>query len=189
MTRKILIVLIGILMLSFAGSAFAQFSDDRPSKFGIRLVSFVPMSSDLKDAKSVWFGPSVDWHLKLDDDNRQKSYLSVTLLNPGDDSPYKPSNNSLTYTRIHRKPISQTRCHYLGYGAGIHKLEYHGMKQVSPVMAVPVNSSGYQLGIHGLYGQEFNDTYFAELRFSFLPKKDDVDWSGIYLSVGSRISL
>lgn len=176
MTKKILIVLTTVLLITSAMSAYAQFSEDKPSKFGFRLVTFMPANSDLRNIKSTWFGPAIDWHLKLDEDNRPKSYLSLTLLNPGEDAPYKPSSNSLSYTRLQRKPISESRSHYMGYGAGVYKLKVGKL-------------DGYQAGIHGLYGQEFHDTYFAELCFDYVPDKFGVNWSGIMLSVGTRISM
>ena len=185
MARKIQVILVVLLLLGSMSAAVAQFGDEGPSKFGIRLMSFMPMSGQPRDVKSVWLGPAIDWHLNRDEDGRPLSYLTLGLLSSGQGS-RKASNNFLTYTRINRRPISEGRSHYAGYGAGVYRLGY---RRDRTYYDPGINDSGFQFGIHALYGQEFKDTYFAELRIDLMPKWRDAEWGGIFLSVGSRVSM
>lgn len=181
MTVKIQTLLVVLLVVGALWPACAQYEEERPSKFGIKLVGFLPSGSKLRHIGSPWFGPAVDWYLRFDEDGRPTSYASVGLLGSG--SGYvEASNYPVTYTKLHRRPISITRSSYTGYGAGIYRLNY----RVSGYL----NDTTWLPGLHVLYGQEFSDSYFAEVRFDWLPTKwRTQSWGGIYLNIGMRISM
>jgi hypothetical protein len=175
MIRTTLVVVVILLLIGSISAASASFGDDRNSKFGFRVQSFIPFDDSLKDVQSVWFGGALDYTVKADSDGRPLSYLSLSFVSTGDDYP-KLSEDSLTYTMLRRKPISDSRSHYIGYGGGIYRIK------------APAGSTT-QPSIHVLYGQEFKGNYFAELRLDLHPEWRETQWSGIYLNVGTRISF
>lgn len=177
--RNIRLFIAILLITGLASAAIAQYEDSGPSKFGIRIINFLPIDSNLKDLKSLWMGPALDWHLSFDEDGRPERLMTLGLIDSGDGY-LKASEEFLTYTKIDRTPVSDNKSRYTGYGGGIHRL---GLRTYS------FDGNALRPSVHALYGQEFNDTYFAEIRVDLIPKWKDANWGGIYLNIGSRISM
>ena len=175
MNRTTWVVVAILLLVVSISAAFANADDDRYSKLGLRVISFIPFDGNLKDVKSAWLGGALDYTIKSDDDGRPLSYLSLTFVSTGDDYP-KLSQDSLTYTMLNRKPISDSRSHYFGYGGGVNRIKAPAGSTTQPT-------------VHVLYGQEFKNNYFAELRIDLHPEWKETQWSGIYLNVGTRVSF
>ncbi|MEN6520023.1 MAG: hypothetical protein ABFD46_02585 [Armatimonadota bacterium] len=179
MVRNIRLFLAVLLIAGLASAAIAQYEDDKPSKIGIGLINFLPMDSDLKDLRSMWMGPVIDWHLSFDEEGRPDRLVSLGFIDSGEKY-IKASEEFATYTKINRTPISENRSRYIGYGGGIHRLK---------LRTYGYDDGTFKPSVHALYGQEFNDIYFAEIRVDLLPKWKDADWGGISLNIGTRISL
>lgn len=182
MIRKLLVILIVLFVIGSMPTASAQYNEEGASKFSASLTSFYPMNSQLKGLGSIWLGPALDWNLKRDEDEKPLSYLTLGLLSSGDGLS-KASETFITYTQLKRTPISDTRSSYTGIGIGMYSLSYKD--ESNPLSRVSVQS--YKPGIHILYGQEFNEAYFAEIKVNLMQSWEDVNWSGIYLSLGIRL--
>lgn len=186
--RKLQLVAIALLVFGSVSAVFAQYEEERPSKYGIRAMSFMPMGGKLQDQSSLWYGAGIDYYLSKDEEERPTRYITLTFLGSGDGRD-RSSMNSLTYGRIKRTPISDSRTRYTAFGAGIYNLKYH---DESPGMfggLIITDESTFKPGIYGVYGQEFNDAYFIELRVDLLPEWQDTSWIGVGLTLGTRISL
>ena len=179
MTRKFQLVLAVLILASMVSVAYAQYEDDGPSKFGFRVVSFMPSDGDLKSLKSLWIGPALDWHISFDEDGKPDQFLTLGLISSGDGR-VKATEEFLTYTKINRTPISDSRSHYTGFGGGINRVG---------IRASGFEDKSFKLSAHVLYGQEFNDIYYAEIRYDITPKWRDASWGGLSLSVGTRVSF
>jgi hypothetical protein len=176
-----------LMVIGAIAPAMAQFDEERPSKVGLRVVNFIPMDSELRDLKSLWLGPAIDWHLKLDKDNKPISYVTLGMLSSGNGN-NKANSIPITYTRVHRKTISPTAARYFAYGAGLDRVRTHFLRVKSSSVSV-VEGSAFLPEVHAVYGREFSSAYFAELEMSMLPKWKDMNWGGIYLTVGSRVTF
>jgi len=179
MIRKFVVLLVILLMVGMLSSAFAQYEEDKPSKYGIRVVGFVPFEPALKDLKAPWIGAGADWYLKYDEDGYPTSYISIFMLSASDLST-RASIVPITYTRLNRKLISPSRSSYFGYGVGINRLE---------AKSGGVQNTTLTPSIHALYGQEFGNGIFIELGTELRSNWSNVNWSGWFLSIGSRISM
>lgn len=179
MIRKFQLVLAILILAGLASAAYAQYEDDGPSKFGFRIIGFMPSDGNLESLKSLWIGPALDWHISFDEDSKPDQILTLGLVGSGD-GPIKATEEFVSYTRINRTPISDSRVHYAGYGGGINRVG---------IRTSGIDDKSFKLSAHVLYGQEFNDIYYAELRFDITPKWRDASWGGVFLSVGTRVSL
>ena len=183
--RRIQAALVILLLLAAASSAFAQYEEDKPSKFGIRVMNFLPLGGKLRDIESVWLGPAIDYHQRLDEDGRPVSLVSFGMMSSGD-GPERASEVQITRTRLRRTQFAETRSRYTGYGLGLYRLAHRR----SASWARPaVDEASIKPAIHLIYGQEYKDAYFAEIRLDMLPKWQNMNWNGIYLCIGTRITL
>lgn len=180
MTGKFFAGIAALLMLATIPAAYSQYEDDKPSKIGIRLTNYMPQSQAARELKSIWMGPAFDYHLTYDKSDKPTSYLSLCILSCSGSNDQSLSENQLTYTRLHRFGNNENRSTYIGYGAGFYQLNYDLRGW---------NQSKIQPGIHALVGKEFNDCYFAEFRTDLIPSWRNMQWSGISLNIGTRISL
>lgn len=180
MIRAIQAGLVALFIISALPPSHAQYTDEGPSKFGIKLMNFVPMDGNLKDVKSVWTGIGLDYYLKMDEEGRPTAVASFGVMSANNGG-LDVSNYPITYTRLRRYPISATRSKYNGYGVGVYRLKLE--------LAGIASDSSYQPGMHAIYGQEFGDSFFAEIRADLLPKWRDSRWGGVFLNIGTRLSL
>ena len=187
MIRKLLVVFIAALLIASMSTSFAQFNEEGPSKFGVKLMNFIPMDSFLKNLNSIWIGPALDWNLKYDEDEKLLSYLTLCIMSSGDGS-NKASVTFVSYTKLNRTPISDTRSRYTGVGIGLYDLKYQGIVYNSNTLDYEDYSvQSYKPGIHLLYGQEFKDTYFAEIEVNLMQGWEGVNWGGVFLNIGIKL--
>ncbi|MBI2843279.1 MAG: hypothetical protein HYX78_07740 [Armatimonadetes bacterium] len=185
MTKSTLVlfsVLVGVLLLGTV-PARAQLGDERPAKFGLKLIAFFPRDNEIRDIESTWLGVGFDYYLKRDEDGKPTRYVTLGLLNSGDGF-FKANQDPLTYTILRRRNISPKRSSYKGFGAGAYRLRVK-LARAGRL----VDDSTYMVGVHAIYGQEFYGSYFVELRVDYIPRWKDVDWGGISLNIGTKVSF
>lgn len=192
MTKKLQAVIITLTVIGAVvpASAGQYANEDQASKFGIRVVNFIPLSSRLRSQRSMWMGPAIDWNLSLDNQNRPSSYLTFGNVSSSSQGSEKASLLPLSYTRISRNTLSPTQTSYFGYGAGISRAKVNLWRTDSKThFPTLINGSAFLPGAQLFYGREFNNAYFAEIQLSLLPKWKGDNWSGISLNVGTRFGM
>lgn len=182
--RKVQAALVVLLLFGVVSAALAQYQEEKPSKFSIGLMNLLPMGEKLRGLKSMWLGPLLNFHLKRDEDDRPVTLLTFGIAGSGD-APEKASEMQITYTRLRRTVFAEGRSKYIGRGIGVYRLTYH--KHMP--WQTPVDATAYRPGVHVLYGQEFRDAYFAEIRLDLLPSWRGWSWTSICLNLGTRTSL
>ncbi len=186
MTQRTLFALIVLIAFCLAPSVFAKLEDDGPTRLGFHIVTFNPLGDVPKNIKSNWMGLAADWHRKWDEDGNPTQYITLGYAGTGRDSGRTGSEIMLTQTKLHRRPVTDTRTSYMGYGYGLYWLE---LTQPGSFMSPTIHESAFRPGIHILYGQEFKQSYFAEIRMDLQPNFLGSQWGGIYLNFGTRLSL
>lgn len=190
MIRKLQATLIIISVIGAALPAAAQFTDeDKPSKYGIRVVNYVPFSSELRNLRADWMGPALDYHLKLDAVNRPTSFLTLGTVSTSNSANEKASMVQLAYTRLGRKAITPDKSSYMGFGAGLYMTKLKVVRQKPNSFPQFIDDSTFLPGVNAFYGREFGNAYFVEAQVNILPKWKGDNWSGIMLNLGTRVTL
>ena len=185
-----LCLLLALVTFGIALQAVAQYSEEGNQKFSIFAGLYMPSGSTLRNQGSTaWKSFGVSRNAKMDDYDRPISYLSLDVATSARGY-FTGSKYGLTYTYLFRKPITgeSVRGFYYGLGAGISAVSEKIVRNlyVDPPIFGEENS-GMQFNVSVLGGYDFNEYFFAELRYTKTTElAPNVDFSGLTMHVGTR---
>ena len=193
MRRSLWIFAIVVLLtLATALQAWAVYDEDNTSRLSVMLGLYRPSSSELrKEGDSAWKTLGVNYLLSDDQQKNFRKSVSVELANNEHDR-LRGSLFSVQYSGVWRKHSPEEPGPYYGAGGGIFLArEKLKAKFVSGVGVLPeVNHSGTKLGFSLTGGYDFNQHWFAEMRYTKVGKiSGDLDFSGLTFYAGGRLSF
>ncbi|MCE5314141.1 MAG: hypothetical protein ABFD49_12015 [Armatimonadota bacterium] len=182
MTNRYLTIALVFSLVSILGcAALAQYESSNKSIFGVRASMFCPSDSELADVNDIWLGPTVDYNMKFDEFDRPNFIISASFFSE-EFGYYDAKMIPITASAIQRFGDGNSNMNwYVGSGVGMYSLKYG-----------PYDSS--KIGASFFGGIELSGATFIELRYDVLPKmsipsSSDIDFSGLSLSIGTRIGI
>ena len=180
-----------VLICIVSSSAFAQFETSGQSHWGLRMMNYRPSSGEFSGLRRDWLCPAIDYNLKFDDKDRPTRIISLAWFS---ESNYmkQAKLQPLTYTIIrHSSKGDEMKGWYRGIGLGLYKCRYNTIDLLGGGWA---NSSSTNIGVCLLAGYDFNEAWFAEVRYDMAgsvsnPVAGSVSFNGIALSVGTHVAL
>ena len=172
----------------FSSAAFAQYESNDKSLFGLRLSNYRPSGADLSSLESNWLGPTLDYHLSFDSSDRPVNIISLSILNAGNNQT-TAKLASLVATKLKYLGNDSNNPWYIGTGIGVYKTSYEAFDFGR---FIQVTDDGLKYGFSLTAGKQFSNVWFSELRYDKIGKlktsiSGDIDFSGITISVGTRM--
>ncbi|MCE5199257.1 MAG: hypothetical protein ABFD54_15760 [Armatimonadota bacterium] len=187
MRNSLFIIFTALLLTILLGTtAFAQYESNDRSPIGIRVGFFMPSGSALSDINGIYIGPMLNYQTKFDNMDRPSLTVSVGWF--GDETNYKRASLiPLTANYIKHFGTNPNRSPYIGGGVGLYYTSYR------PGSSYYYDTyKDFNLGLNMVAGIELGATIFAEASYSMVPKisagSEDIDFSGLCISVGSRMA-
>jgi hypothetical protein len=188
MKKNLILLFASVTILAAVMPALAQFDEEKPSKFGIRVVLLTPMATELRKLNAVWFGPEFDYNLKFDKANRATSIITLGSVSSSDKH-LKASIVPLSYTHITRKDENDKKTRYFGIGAGIDLVKINVLRTSPTGFPVLIHGKSYLPEAHFVYGEEFKNAYFVELQLSVTQTWQGDNWSSVSLNIGTHTTF
>lgn len=177
-------IFVSALIAIFAVSACAQYEATDKSRVGIKMVYWMPSDSALSELTSSWIGPIIDVNITFDKFDKPNTIFSFGWFGEnqgGLSTNYIP----LTASYIHRLGNNPEKGFYVGGGLGAYMLKYR---------VFDAGGTGTNYGLNLFAGYEINSAWFAEIRYDMIDKFEapflgDIDFSGMSVSIGSRLTF
>ncbi|MCX6345368.1 MAG: hypothetical protein NT018_09915 [Armatimonadetes bacterium] len=176
------------ILITASTVVFAQYETDNKSRFGLRMSVYRPSSSSLTDLSGIWYGPTIDYNIKFDKNDRPSLIASYTMLGQEKGS-IKANLTPLTLNYIkHFAKDKSSNGWYAGGGLGYYTFSY------DLAWAGNVRAGAKKVGISLVGGYEIGESYFVELKYDKvgsiynLAQNDDISFDGLTLSLGTRVA-
>lgn len=193
--RLHLIAIILFLFVINASCVYAQYdSNDKCSAIGFAFELNCPSSSALTDIKGVWTGPVLQYNTMIDKTGRPQLVMSLGSFS-SERAYSKGSMLPLKATYIKRYSGTEENGLYIGAGLSAAWVKFQGAGYNMFTREYELTKDkGIVTGINVIAGYELGSIWYAELGYNFLGKLttsvgDEIDFSGLSLTVGSRVSF
>lgn len=179
MRKAVLITL--VLLAVMIQPALAQYETDDTSRFSLGVTFFRPSGEEMQnDFSDVWVGPTVEYYLTFDKQQRPTSGFSAAILTEeGDRSKMRIAPISYNVIR-HFSP--NNRGFYAGAGIAYYMMKY----EVDNIVGADITRSENKLGWTARVGYNLSSNWFVEYRYDAVPDWAGIEWGGSELVLGTR---
>ncbi|MGB9620574.1 MAG: hypothetical protein ACPL7K_09200 [Armatimonadota bacterium] len=184
--------MIALVGLGFASSATAQFETSDTSPMGIGIAFYRPSDGKLRELNKTWIGPTLQFHVKRDQQGRPTAYVSIGWHSATKD--WARANAFTVGSTLIKRYGGEETCWYVGGGLDVwftHFEDYEFDPAVSYYRRVSDNDALFGYGI--VFGREFGGGWYFEAKRDRLAtmRRDvgpGVNFSGWTISFGSRLA-